>query len=61
MAKATERPCACGSGVYPHALYDGYNIFLTYACDKCEKEKLSHFRSDIMTRYETDEQIDDDY
>ncbi len=54
-------PCSCGSGEYPYPLYDGYGIFLTYACEKCEKEKLSHFRPDIMERYDTDEQIEDDY
>ena len=29
-------PCACGSGLDRYALHDGYGIFLTYACEKCE-------------------------
>lgn len=58
--RATERPCACGSGLYPRVLHDGYGIFLCYACDRCEKKKLSHFRPDIMERYEADEQIEPD-
>lgn len=52
--------CRCGSGEHREALYDGYGIFLTYACEKCKKEKLSHFRPDIMTRYESDEPIEED-
>ncbi len=41
--------------------YDGYGIYLCRVCDKCEKEKLSRFRSDIRDRYETDDQIEEDY
>jgi hypothetical protein len=52
--------CPCGSGHYPEALHDGHGIFLTYACVKCKRAKLSRFRPDIMTRYECDEPIDAD-
>jgi hypothetical protein len=52
--------CSCGSKLPKHALYDGHNIFLTYACDKCERKKLQEFRSDIMEYYECDEPIDGD-
>lgn len=52
--------CMCGSKLRKHALYDGYGIFLTYACDECEKKKLSEFRSDIMERYDCDEPIESD-
>lgn len=55
-----NRWCSCGSKLPKHALYDGYGIFLCYACDRCEKEKLSHYRSDIMEAYECDEPIDED-
>jgi hypothetical protein len=41
--------------------YDGYGIFLTYTCPRCEKEKMAGYRSDISERYDTDEQIDADY
>lgn len=39
--------CTCGSGRQRFAKYDGYGIFLTYVCDKCEEEKMQQYRSDI--------------
>jgi len=59
MARLQE--CPCGSGEFPDALHDGYGIFMCYACSKCERAKLAKFRSDIFERYDTDEQIEDDY
>ena len=53
-------PCPCGSGHTRRELKDGYGLFLTFACDKCEREKLSEFRPDIMTQYATDEAINAD-
>jgi hypothetical protein len=54
--------CPCGSGEYPEAQYDGHHIFLCYTCSKCEREKLSGYRTDIFQRYETDEAIEaEDY
>jgi hypothetical protein len=54
--------CNCGSGEIKYPLYDGYGIFLTYACEQCEKDKLKGFRSDIMEHYECDEPIEaEDY
>jgi hypothetical protein len=50
--------CSCGSGEERYPLYDGYGIFLCYACEKCEKEKLRGYRSDIMEQYECDEPIE---
>jgi hypothetical protein len=43
------------------ARYDARGIFLTYVCEKCEKEKLSHYRPDVLTdsNYWHDEPIDD--
>lgn len=52
--------CNCGSGKYRYPLYDGYGIFLCYVCEKCEKQKLKEFRSDIMECYQTDEPIEED-
>jgi hypothetical protein len=52
--------CECGSGEYHEPLYDGYGIFLCYACPHCERERLSHYRPDILDRYDTDEQIEPD-
>ena len=60
MSRYSYRECSCGSKLTHYPLHDGYGIFLTYACDKCETEKLSHYRSDIMERYDADEPIDED-
>ena len=57
----TIRECDCGSGEPRQPFYDGYGIFLFYACDQCKPQKLQGFRSDIMEAYETDEQIEEDY
>ena len=50
--------CDCGSGEYCSPEYDGYGIFLFYACDECYDEKLSKFRPDIFSNYDCDEDID---
>lgn len=56
------RLCNCGSGLEKEAQYDARGIFLTYTCAKCEKEKLSHYRSDVLTdsNYWHDEPIEED-
>lgn len=54
------KPCPCGSGEPRRELLDGYGIFCTFLCDKCEARKLRTFRPDIRERYETDEQIEAD-
>jgi len=51
--------CPCGSCQPCWALYDGYGIFMTYVCDQCHSAKLSQFRDDIFTQYDTDEQIEE--
>jgi hypothetical protein len=43
------------------AEYDGYGIYLTRVCEKCEREKMAKFRQDIRTAYDTDDQIEADY
>lgn len=40
-----------------YELKDGYGIFLTYACEFCEQEKLREFRPDIFELYEVDEDV----
>lgn len=55
-----NRWCWCGSHLRKYPLYDGYNIFLTYACEKCEKEKLSEFVPDIKGPYTHDEPLDEE-
>jgi hypothetical protein len=56
------KDCSCGSGLERRAKFDARGIFLTYVCDKCEKEKLSHFRPDVLTdpNYWHDEPIDEE-
>lgn len=52
--------CACGSEEYREAIYDGYGIFLIYACNACRQKKLKHFREDIFEKYECDEPIEEE-
>jgi len=55
------KECPCGSGEYPEDIVDARGIFVAYVCDKCRKEKLSGYRSDIFTdsNYWHDEPIDE--
>lgn len=57
------RECPCGSGQWPDAHHDARGIFLCYACEKCEADKLSRYRPEVLTdsQYECDEQIEGDY
>jgi hypothetical protein len=54
------RLCSCDSGLERNAEYDARGIFLTYACDKCRKRKLSGYRADVLadSNYWHDEPID---
>ena len=52
--------CSCGSKMTRYPLKDGYGIFLTYACYKCEKEKWKGFRSDIHEHYQAEEAIEEE-
>ena len=52
--------CPCGSGLWPDQQYDGYNIFLCYTCEQCEKAKMARYRPDIHTHYECDEPIEEE-
>ncbi len=56
------RPCTCGSGLTCRAAHDARMIFLCYVCDKCEEERLGHFRPDVLTdpNYWHDEPIEED-
>jgi hypothetical protein len=54
------RTCPCGSGLPRTEQKDGYGIFLCFTCKKCKAERMTMFRPDIRTRYETDEQIEPD-
>jgi len=50
--------CTCGSGREAEAQFDGYGIFLCYACSKCLDQRMSGFRPDIHERYDADEPIE---
>jgi hypothetical protein len=52
--------CPCGSGQEADAEFDARGIFLAYVCPKCRKEKLSRYRSDVLTDpgYYCDEPIE---
>jgi len=40
---------------------DGYGIPLARVCDKCEDAQLARFRPDIMSRYDHDEPLDEEW
>jgi hypothetical protein len=54
--------CICGSGLDSWREYDARGIYLTRVCEQCEKERLSHFRPEVLTDpdYETCEPIEED-
>jgi hypothetical protein len=57
------RICQCGSEKERWPEYDARGIFLTYVCDDCRKEKLSHYRPEVLTDSNYDlmgETLDDD-
>lgn len=58
-----HRTCFCGSRLPKEAQHDARGIFLCYTCEKCEAEKLSHYRPEVLTnsQYEADEQIEEDF
>jgi hypothetical protein len=63
LQRAYDRQlCGCGSGLRREAHHDARGIFLCYACTQCEREKLSHYRSDVLTdlNYWADEPIEED-
>jgi hypothetical protein len=43
-----ERLCFCGSMLPKNAEYDARGIFITYACTKCRKYKLSGYRANVL-------------
>lgn len=59
----TLQNCPCGSGEFPESVSDARGIFVAYVCDKCRTEKLGKYRPEIFSnsRYEADEQFDEDY
>lgn len=56
------RMCSCGSGEVKYQQFDARGIFLTYVCNACRDEKLSHYRPDVLTNpnYAHDEPLDEE-
>ena len=57
------RSCPCGSGKDSWWEYDGRGIPLCRVCPDCWQEKLSHYRSEILTGYsqaDVDEPIEEE-
>jgi hypothetical protein len=57
------RPCPCGSGLESWWEHDAQGIPLCRVCERCERERLSHYRPEILTGYtqeDVDEPIDPD-
>jgi hypothetical protein len=58
-----SRPCNCGSGLESWWEYDAQGIPLCRVCERCQQEKLSHYRPEILTGYtqeDVDEPIEED-
>lgn len=55
------RPCPCGSGLMSRWVSDARGIPLARVCEKCRKEKLSHFRPEVLSdpNYEASEDFDE--
>lgn len=62
MSRSYLENCPCGSGAQAFPEFDARGIFLTYACDKCRKAKLSRYRPDVLSDsgYWSDEPIEED-
>ena len=45
------RPCSCGSGQMDHEVYDAQSIYIGRMCGQCKRERLSHFRPEILRGY----------
>jgi hypothetical protein len=54
-----NRTCPCGSAEPSHIEYDARGIPLTRVCRKCQAERLSRYRPEVLTNpsYECDEPI----
>ena len=55
--------CPCGSGEFPWIAYDARGIPIGYVCEKCEKRKLSGYRTEVLTNpnYDADEDIEESF
>lgn len=54
--------CPCGSGEIREEHFDARGIFLCFACSKCEAEKLSGYRPEVLSdpNYAANEPIEED-
>ena len=59
----TPKLCLCGSGEDSYWQYDAQGIPLCRTCSKCDKEKMSRYRPEILSGYnqnDVDERIEDE-
>lgn len=49
MGYYDKKACPCGSGMDRDPQFDARGIFLCFTCDKCEAEKLAHYRKEVLT------------
>jgi hypothetical protein len=56
------RPCTCGSGLPSRWQKDARGIELCRTCPRCHSERMSHYRTEVLTdpNYAHDEPIDDE-
>lgn len=56
----SPRPCPCGSGLQSYWQFDARGIELCRTCPKCHREKMPHYRAEVLTssNYYADEPID---
>lgn len=56
------RPCPCGSGLDSAWQVDARGIELTRTCLKCHKDKMSHYRPEVLSNpnYWASEPIEED-
>jgi hypothetical protein len=48
MARYSLPKCQCGSGLAAPQRLDARGIFITYACDKCWREKAKGYRTEVL-------------
>jgi hypothetical protein len=63
MGNGGRTGCSCGSNLYSEWQFDALGIALCRTCDDCHKERMSHYRPEILSGYDqsdVDESIEAD-
>lgn len=62
MPTNDPRPCPCGSSKSSYWKHDARGIPLCRTCPDCHKQKMAHYRPDVLSdpNYWTDEPVDQD-